>query len=159
MIGLIKEGIKDIAIYIMPIAAFLLSVIALIKSNKVSKMEEKINECDLKIKQYELEKIEQEKDKKEAFVEARIINISKGKYKIKVWNSGNVDAYNVDYDIPQEFQIILTKRVTPFEILEPGQNFEEYIIIHMNSEKKYKVITSWEDKDGNKYENEKLRAW
>ena len=159
MIELLKECIKYIAIYIMPIAAFLLSVIALIKTNKVSKMEEKINEYDLKLKQYELEKIEQEKKTNEALVEARIINISKGKYKIKVWNSGNADAYNVDYDIPPEFQIILTKRVTPFEILEAGQNFEEYVIIHMSSEKKYKVITSWRDKDGNNYRNEKLRAW
>lgn len=156
----IKECIQDVALYVMPIAAFLLSVLALIKSNKVTKMEGKLNEYDLKLKQYELEKIEQEKNKKnEACIEARIVKMSKGKYKIKIWNSGTATAYNVDYDIPDEYQIILMKRVTPFEILEPGHNFEEHVIIHMQSENKYKVITSWQDKDGNDFNNEQLKAW
>ena len=132
-----KEYIKDVAIYVMPIAAFLLSVLALIKSNKVTKMEEKLKEYELKIKEYELEKIEQEKNsKQEAYIEARIYNISTNKYKIKIWNSGTATAYNVNYDIPAEYKILLVKRVTPFEILEPGHHFEEHIVIHGNSEKK-----------------------
>lgn len=157
---LIKECVKDIALYVMPIAAFLLSVLALAKSNRVAKMEEKLNEYDLKLKQYELEKIEQEKNKiDEACIEARIVKISDRQYKIKVWNSGTAAAYNVDYDIPQEYRIRLVKRATPFEVLEPGHNFEEYVMIHMQSEKKYKVITSWQDQEGNEYNNEQLKAW
>ncbi|MBO5081862.1 MAG: hypothetical protein J6C06_04570 [Lachnospiraceae bacterium] len=156
----VKECIQDVALYAMPIAAFLLSVLALIKSNKIKKMEEKLNEYDLKLKKYELEKIEQEKNKKnEACIEARIVKISGDKYRIKIWNSGTATAYNVDYDIPDEYQIILMKRVTPFEILEPGHNFEEHVIIHMQSENKYKVITSWQDKDGNDFNKEQLKTW
>ena len=156
----VKECIQDVALYVMPIAAFLLSVLALIKSNKVTKMEEKLNEYDLKLKEYELNKIEQEKNKKsEAYIEARIVKISNNNYRIKIWNSGTATAYNVNYDIPDEYQIILMKRVTPFEILEPGHNFEEHVIIHMNSENKYKVITSWQDEDGNEFKNEQLRTW
>ena len=37
-----KEIIKDIAIYIMPIAAVLVSVIALIKSNKCTQVQVKL---------------------------------------------------------------------------------------------------------------------
>lgn len=160
VILLIKECIKDVALYVIPIAAFLLSFIALIKSNRVTKIEGKLKEYDLKLKEYELQKIEEEKNKKEeACVEARIVKISKGKYKIKIWNSGQAIAYNVDYDIPNEYQIILAKRVTPFELLPPGQNFEEYVIIHMQSESKYKVVTSWQDEDGNEFSKEQLRVW
>lgn len=156
----VKECIEDIALYVMPIAAFLLSLLALYKSNKVNKMERQLKEYDLRLKEYELEKIEKQKnEKKEACIEARIVKISSGKYKIKVWNSGTAPAYNVDYDIPLEYQIILVKRVTPFEILEPGQNFEEHVVIHMQSENKYKVVTTWEDKDGNEFEKEQLKAW
>lgn len=157
---LIKECIKDVALYVIPIAAFLLSVLALIKSNRVTKIEEKLNEYDLKLKEYELEKIEKEKNKKEeACIEARIINISKNNHKIKIWNSGSTIAYDVDYTIPQDYQIILNKRVTPFEELPPGQSFEEYVIVHTQSEKKYKVITTWKDQDGNEYSNKQLKAW
>ena len=110
-----KEIIKDIAIYIMPIAAVLVSVIALIKSNKctqvqvkLSEMEQKLQEYDLALKKYELEKIEREVNReKKACVEARIIKISQGKYKLKVWNSGDVTAYNIDVEIPSEYNIIL----------------------------------------------------
>lgn len=112
-----KEIIKDIAIYIMPIAAVLVSVIALIKSNKctqvqvkLSEMEQKLQEYDLALKKYELEKIEREVNReKKACVEARIIKISQGKYKLKVWNSGDVTAYNIDVEIPSEYNIILMK--------------------------------------------------
>lgn len=156
----VKECIQDIALYVMPIAAFLLSILSLVKSNKVTKMEEKLNEYDLKLKQYELEKIEQEKSKsEEACIEARIVNVYNDKYRIKIWNSGTATAYNVDYDIPAEYNIILVKRITPFEILEPGHNFEEHIVIHSQSENKYKVITSWQDQDGNTFNNEQIKAW
>lgn len=157
---LIKECIKDVALYVVPIAAFLMSILALIKSNRVTKIEEKLNEYDLKLKEYELEKIEKEKNKKEeACIEARIVNISKNKHRIKIWNSGTKVAYDVDYMIPQEYQIILNKRVTPFESLPPGQSFEEHVIIHMQSEKKYRVITTWKDEEGNEFSNEQLKAW
>lgn len=156
----VKECIQDVALYAMPIAAFLLSVLALIKSNKIKKMEEKLNEYDLKLKEYELEKIEREKNKKnEACIEARIVKISNEKYRIKIWNSGTATAYNVDYEIPSEYKIILAKEVTPFEILEPGHNFEECVIIHSFSKSKYRVITRWQDKDGNNFNKEQLKAW
>lgn len=156
----VKECIQDVALYAMPIAAFLLSVLALIKSNKIKKMEEKLNEYDLKLKEYELERIQQEKNKKnEACVEARIVKISSNKYRIKIWNSGTATAYNVDYDIPNEYHIGLVKRVTPFEILEPGHNFEEHVIILADSENKYKVITRWQDKDGTDFNKEQLKTW
>ena len=119
------------------------------------------------LKEYELEKIEHEKQKKQkeieqknkADVKARIYKISDRKYKIKIYNCGEGIAYNVDYRIPEEYQIICMKEVVPFEILNPGCNFEEYVVIHMQSSKKYKVITSWKDSKGNECSNEILESW
>ena len=54
---------------------------------------------------------------------------------------------------------MLVKRVTPFEILEPGHNFEEHVVIHNQSKNKYKVTTSWQDKDGIDFYNEQLKTW
>ena len=112
-----------------------------------------------KLKKYELDKIEQEKNtKQEAFVEARITRISSNNYRIKVWNSGNATAYNVDYNIPPEYEIILRKQVTPFEVLEPGENFEELVILYTGSKSKYKVTTKWNDQTGKEFSNEKIRS-
>lgn len=160
-----KEIIKDIAIYIMPIAAVLVSVIALIKSNKctqvqvkLSEMEQKLQEYDLALKKYELEKIEREVNReKKACVEARIIKISQGKYKLKVWNSGDVTAYNIDVEIPSEYNIILMKDKMPFEYLEPGNGFEEHVVVHQQSSRKFKIICKWEDKNGEQHFNEQIR--
>ena len=103
------EWIKIIVTYIIPIGAFVISVYSLVQSRKINKLEEKI-------KQYEIEKIEKEKQTEgKAYVEARIVKISKGHYKLKVWNSGGKRAYNIDYNIPEEYQIVMMKEIAPYE--------------------------------------------
>lgn len=164
--NVVKEVIKDVAIYIMPIAAFVVSLIALKRSNdtlkvqvQLSEVEEKLKEYELALKKHELEKIQAEKnEEKKANVEARIFKISKGSYRLKVWNSGNAIAYNIEVSIPEEYSIIIMKDKMPFEYLEPGNSFEEGVVIHMQSASKFKVISVWEDDKGNKFSNEQLRS-
>ena len=97
-----------IVIYFLPIASFVLSLFVFIKSRKINRLEEKL-------KQYELDKIEQEQNVElKAFVEARIVKLSSNNYRIKVWNSGTATAYDVDYDIPSEYRIILHKQSSYF---------------------------------------------
>lgn len=162
---IIKEFIKDIAIYIMPIAAVIVSLVALKRSKdsvevkvQLSEVEQKLKEYDLALKARELEKIKEQEEKK-AFVEARIVYISKNNYKLKVWNSGNEKAYNIDVTIPEEYSIIIMKQKLPFEYLEPNNSFEETVVIHMNSSSKFKIISSWENENGDKFTNEQLRSY
>lgn len=165
VLNMVKEVIKDVAIYIMPIAAVVVSVTALKKSDKctqvqvkMSEVEQKLQEYDLALKKYELEKIEREvNQEKKACVEARIIKIATGKYKLKVWNSGDKIAYNIDVEIPSEYNIILMKDKMPFEYLNPGNGFEEHVVLHMQSSRKFKVICRWEDENGEKRSNEQIR--
>lgn len=162
-----KEIIKDVAVYIIPIAAFVVSLIALKRSNdtmkvqvQLSEVEEKLKEYELALKKHELKKIQaEENEEKKAKVEARIIKISQGKYRLKVWNSGNATAYNIEVSIPDEYSIIIMKDKMPFEYLEPGNSFEECVVIHMQSASKFKIISKWEDEAGNTFENEQLRSW
>lgn len=151
--------IKDVAEYIVPIIALLLSIYSAIKSNKVTELERKINEYDLKLKEYELEKIEKEKNVvSRAQIDARIINVSKNAYKMKVWNSGTERAFDINYDIPPQYEIILLKDVLPFEYLDPGESFEGKVVVHMASSSKYEVVTTWKDEDGTEYSTTKMRS-
>lgn len=162
-----KEIIKDIAIYIMPIAAFVVSVIALKRSNKsleirvkLSDVEQRLQEYELTLKEYELHKIfEKENQEKIACIQTRIYNISKNKYKLKVWNSGNTTAYNIAVDIPTEYGIILSKDKMPFEYLDPGKYFEENVLIYVGASPKFKAISTWENQNGEKFSNEQLESW
>lgn len=161
----VKETIKDIALYVMPIAAFGVSVIALIRSNKslgikvqLSEMQEQLINYDLAIKRHEYEKM-QASEQKKACVEARIINIAKNKYKLKVWNSGDIKVYNINVTIPSEYSITVMKDKMPFDYLEPGNSFEENVIVHLGSARKFKINITWEDEQGNKGSNEQIRDY
>lgn len=67
--------------------------------------------------------------------------------KIRVSNVGNTDAYDVDYSIPEKYNIILIKDngVTPLEILKSGESFDGDVVAYMGSSKKYEVTTYWKD--------------
>lgn len=161
-----KEVIKDVAIYIMPIAAFVVSLIALKRSNdtmkvqiQLSEVEEKLKEYELEIKKYEVEKIQEEETReKKPNIEARIITISSNKYRLKVWNSGDATAYNIEVSIPNEYGIIIVNHTMPFEYLKPGDKFDECVVVYCNAASKFKVISTWEDEQGIKFENEQLRS-
>ena len=113
--SVVIEVIKIVALYFMPIAAFFVSLIALKRSNdtlkvqvQLSEVEEKLKEYELALKKHELERIQAEEiEEKKAAIEARVIRISKGKYRLKVWNSGNEKAYNVAVFIPEEYNVII----------------------------------------------------
>ena len=162
-----KEVIKDVAIYIMPIAAFVVSLVALKRSNdtmkvqiQLSEVEEKLKEYELALKKHEVEKIQEEETReKKPNIEARIIAISSTKFRLKVWNSGDAIAYNINVSIPNEYGIIIINNTMPFEYLKPGDNFDECVVPYGNADSKFKVISTWEDENGIKYENEQLRSW
>lgn len=70
-----KDAIKDIALYVVPIAALGLSIISLHRSSRIVKVENKLKEYDLRLKEYELEKIEHEKQEKKKEIERHHQNV------------------------------------------------------------------------------------
>ncbi|MCH4021031.1 MAG: hypothetical protein LKE61_09185 [Erysipelotrichaceae bacterium] len=156
----IKETIKDVALYIMPIAAFVLSIISLLQTRRISKLESKSREYDEYIKKAEVEKIRAEKEYKPAAnIDARVYKISHNNYKINVFNKGDASAYNIDYEIENGSCVMPTKQVTPFEELEPGAHFEEGIIVVMSgSGPKYIITLTWKDSDGSPHSKKMVKS-
>jgi len=165
-VDLFVNVFKFTATYIVPIAAFIVSCIALVRSNatmkvqvQVSEVEEKLRECELSIKKYELDKIQAEKNiEYKANIEARVNRIANNKYRLKVWNSGNATAHNVNVSIPNEYKIIIIKDKMPYEYLEPNNSFEEVVVMHTGSSSKFIIISTWEDESGKQFKNEKLSS-
>ncbi|MEC0183123.1 hypothetical protein P4H61_16680 [Paenibacillus peoriae] len=152
-----KEIFKDLVVYGFPTVAIIISILSYIDSRKAEKIQKRIIVLEEKLKQYDLE--EKEKARAEetmACVEVRIVNISKSKYKIKFWNSGKAVAYKVDFEIPVEVEAVVFKDKVPYEFLEPGKSFEENIVVHMGTPRKFKVITKWEDIQGESHSKEQI---
>lgn len=133
----------DIAALVISIISIGFAGISLFYSIKSQNLQNKVNEIEYKLKQYELDEKEQG-----SCIEARINHITKGKYKIKIWNSGNSPAKNVTASWePPEGIIFFDKDKMPFEVLEPQKGFELNIHLYDGSLSKLKIKTEWEDEN------------
>lgn len=150
---------KDVIEIVITLLTIPISIIAYFKASKANKLQNKINEIELKLKQYEQEKMEKEKEEaNSSCVEARVVTIGKGKHRMKVWNSGNTTVYNVSARFDGNVGIvIMDKEKQPFEVLEPGSNYELVVITYDLSIPKFKIITEWEDQNGEKHSKEQMR--
>ena len=152
-----KEIFIDLIQYGFPTIALVLSIVSFIDSRKASKIQDRLNEVEEKLKRYELEEKEKEREEAtKANIEARVMKISKGNYKMKIWNSGIATAYNVDFIIPEECKGIVWRSKVPYEFLESGKSFEEHVLVHSGTPDKFKVITTWNDKQEIPYTKEQI---
>ena len=148
----------------MEIAALVISAVSLVfaaisffMSIKAQHLQNKVNELELRIKEFELAEIEKaEEEKNNSFVEAKMVRISKEKYRLKVWNSGNTRVSSVTAKIPQEYGIILSDDKMPYEFLEPQKGFDVVVVIHNGSSSKFLITTEWIDKDGHPQKKEQM---
>lgn len=144
--------LEDWGELIIATVALIVSIVAIVQSSKAQKLQNRINELEIQIKQYEVEKIKKEQvEAGVSCVEARVVTIGAGKYRMKVWNSGKTTVYNVSAAFEGNPGIMIMDRgKQPFEELEPGKNYELNLITYDGSTSKFRIITEWEDNDGTK---------
>ena len=153
----IREIIDAFFTYAVPLVAIALSIVSLYESRKINKVQLRLNEMEEELKKYELEKIEKEREAvNKPIVEARIYNVSKGKYKLKIWNSSQATAYDADFEVPEKLKGLVFRDKVPFEVLEPGKSFEERMIYYDGTPPKFSIKTTWKNENGEHYEKEQL---
>lgn len=137
--------------------SLILAFISLVKSSKAQKIQNKMNELELRIKEYDVEKMETERaEKNYSCVEARIIKISRDKYKMKIWNSGKVDVRNVDVKLEGVQTKLFANDKLPYQELTVGKSFEISIMVYMGMAQQFRAITSWIDSDGTPQEKNQV---
>lgn len=130
--------------------SLVLSIISFLESKKSQNLQNKVNEIEYKLKEYELAEKEKQQQKTPC-VEARIIHITKANYKIKVWNSGNASAKNVNVSWDKESGILFfDQEKLPFELLDPNKSFELAISSYPGASRKLCITTEWEGSNGEK---------
>lgn len=144
----------EIAAFVFSAISLVIAILSFILSFKSQHLQDRVNEIELKLKKYELEEKEKEQHK-EPCIEARIVHVSKGNYKIKIWNSGNAVARNVMATWDNKSQIIYVNHgKMPFESLEPQKHFDLAISTYFGSPSKLCITTSWDGIDGQKHNKE-----
>ena len=144
----------EIAALVISAISLAVAIVSFIVSYKSQHLQDRVNEIELKLKEYELAEKEKEQQKAPC-VEARINHITKDKYKIKIWNSGNSIAKNVKASWDKGIGIIVfDQEKMPFEFLEPQKSFDLSISPYSGSPRKMQIITEWEDGNGEKHSKE-----
>lgn len=155
----LKEIIKDIVNYGLPIIAFAISIYSVVESQKANKLNNRVMELEKEIKELQLENIRNEiEESKKACVEARIIKESNNKYTLKIWNSGKATALNINFNYENEVAMIWQEKV-PYEFLDPGKNFEEKVIRYPGLADKFILQTTWEDQNGNRESKDNMISY
>ena len=147
----------EIAALVISAISLLLAIASFVMSFKAQHLQNKVNEFEVRIKEFELAEIEKvQKEKNSSCVEARLVRIARGNYKLKVWNSGNTRVDNVIATIPEEYKITIVNDKMPFEYLDPRKGFEVNAVVHSGSSRKFRIITEWIDNDGNSKKKEQM---
>lgn len=146
----------EIAAFVFSAVSVVLAIISFVVSIRAQRLQNRLNEMDLRLKQYELAEKEKEQVNSPC-VEARINHIVKNKYKIKVWNSGNAKAKNINvtWDKTEGIMSFDTDKL-PFDELEPNKSFEIAIFLYGGAPSKLYITTEWVDEGGTKGSKKQL---
>ena len=136
------------------VAALVVSIIALIKSSKADKLQAKVNELELEIKAYELSKIVKEQN---CSISVNTVKLGKGKHRLRVYNAGEDDAYNVSAKIADNPGVILVDTdMQPYECLSGKQSYDMVLLSYDQTMPKFTVQYEWRDIHGNEHCGSKL---
>lgn len=89
-----------------------------------------------------------------AYIQAKIIRKTDRKIYLRIWNSGNAPAYNVNFYIPKENRICILRSRLDYRILAPGKAFDEYAVADEQPLDEISIVTYWEDEKGNLFSRE-----
>ena len=89
-----------------------------------------------------------------ACVQAKIIRKEDKKIYLRIWNSGTLPAYNVNFYIPKGHRLCILRSRLDYRVLGPGQAFDEYAVADERLVRDVSIVTYWEDEEGNLYSKE-----
>lgn len=146
---------------VIAFGAFVVSIYTVISSELKSRKSDR-EQSVIKEEQDRLRKLLLDKETKSAISEmkaeigSRLVKISNGNYRLKIFNRGKVEARNIDIHFPDnDLDEYLSKsdinEKLPYELLHPQQSIELLAWQHMNSKGKYRIKITWDDdyKKGN----------
>lgn len=142
-------------------AALVVSLVSLGFSVRASHLQNKVNALEEKLKRIELDDKEEELAKRrESCVKVRYVRISDKKRVLRISNVGGVKVFNVRCEEGESGGgAVLMHDKEPFEYLEPGDSYDEAVIVGFGGPPKSKIEAVRETEDGVEHRKEYLLAF
>ena len=146
---------------VIAVAALVVSLVSLGFSIRASHLQNKVNALEEKLKRIELADKEEELAKRrESCVKIRYVKISDKRRVLRISNVGGIKVLNVRYEEKENGGgAILMHDKEPFEYLEPGDSYDEAVIMGYGGSPKSKIEAVWETEDGVEHRKEYLLAF
>lgn len=121
--------------------SFFHSIYIHVRQSKYQKNQDELNRLYI-------EKVQKEYQREgTADVSANVVKISKGNYRIRVYNKGNHRAHDVTFDLVDS-NWIFSNRVFPLEFLDVGKSVDMPLVAVSGMVSKAKCKITWLDKLG-----------
>lgn len=70
--------------------------------------------------------------------------------------SNNDENNDVDFITQEEYKGMVGRDKVPYGFLESGKSSEEHVMVHSGIPRKFKVTTTWTDKQGDNHSKEQI---
>lgn len=142
-------------------AALVVSVISLVVSWRSARIQNRVAHLERQIMEIELaEKKSAAEEELLSRVEARHIKVGPKARKLRIGNTGKVRVFDVRYEEGEGTDgVVMFHDKEPYEFLDPGDSYDENIVMAWGAPKKCLVITHWKDAESNEHSRENLISY
>ena len=122
------------------------------------KKAEQLTELQIKLHEMQLQREEEAAQKRASSkVEAHHVLIGTKSHRIRIANTGGTPVTNVtcEYD-KDDGPYVFMQDKEPYERLEPGESFDESILLVAGSPSKFHIKTCWIGADGEKHQRDNI---
>lgn len=89
-------------------------------------------------------------------IEAHVVHDIKNNCKLRICNTGEENAYNVNAQIIENDIDLLDNNLMPYEILAAKDHFDLEIITCFASPLKFRLLITWQDEEGKEFSKEQF---
>lgn len=156
---------ESIIVTYVPIAlsalGLVVSIVSLVLNYRLKlrdrEQDKRLADVQLKLQEFQLQKEEEAAEKRASSrVEAHCVSIGLKGHRIRVSNTGGTTVTNVtcEYDGNGPYHVDQDKE--PYELMEPGESFDETIFFADGSPSKFMVKTHWIGEDGKEHSRDNI---
>lgn len=149
------EVLVDVLTICISLGSLAVAVLALVKAWPINKLQASVLEMDSKIKKNELDKIAKD-NIENCSIELSTVKFSSNDYRIRLWNSGNVDAYNINLEIEKDSGYLMVEEKLPWEKLNMNDSVDIKLLAVYSRKDKFAIDWNWENDKGEMFQQSKI---
>lgn len=161
----VDPNVATLASIILSTISVVIALVSFVMNYRLKKHEDKqsqeLAQVQLKLQELQLHKEEAAAERlTRSRVEAHHVLIGTKGHKLRIANTGGVTITNATCTADEgsgPYAFMQDKE--PFERLEPGECFDEMMLMAMGTPSKFTIITRWVDPDGNEHSRKNIVTW